>query len=184
MTILPYRGIYPKLPDSVFVAPGAAVIGDVEIGERSSIWFNTIVRGDVHYIRIGSDTNIQDNCTLHVTPQKFSLTIGNRVTVGHRVIIHGCVIEDDCLIGMGSILLDGVKIGKGSLVAAGSILTPGFQVPPDSLVMGAPAQVRKNVGEEEKAMIQRAWSHYVELAAEYRDPEDIAGQTRIKGFLG
>lgn len=184
MSTLPYRSIYPKVPDSVFIAPGASVIGDVEIGERSSIWFNTVVRGDVHYIRVGSETNVQDNCTLHVTPGKFPLVVGNRVTVGHRAIVHGCVIEDECLIGMGSIILDGVKVGKGSLIAAGSILTPGLQVPPDSLVMGAPAQIKRSVSDSEKEMIRRAWSHYIELAAEYLDPEELRGKTRIKGFLG
>ncbi len=167
MSILAYRGISPRIAENVFIAPGAWVIGDVVIGERSSIWFNTVVRGDIHYIRIGSCTNVQDNSTLHVTDPDFPVHIGDRVVIGHKAIVHGCTIEDDSMIGMGAIILDGCKIGAGSLIAAGSLLTPGFVVPPGSIVMGAPAKIKKEAGEAERAMICHSWSRYVDLGAEY-----------------
>ena len=180
MHVLPYKDIHPKLGKDVFIAQGACVIGDVAIGDRSSIWFNTVVRGDVHYIRIGSETNIQDNCTLHVTGGKFPLEVGDRVTVGHGVILHGSVVEDDCLIGMGAIILDGCKIGRGSVIAAGSLLPPGFEVPPESVVMGSPAQVKKATGEADRKLQKGSVEHYIELAADYMRPSD---SNRIKGFL-
>jgi carbonic anhydrase/acetyltransferase-like protein (isoleucine patch superfamily) len=181
--VLPYRDIFPKLADDVYLAPGAQVIGDVVIGARSSIWCNTVVRGDLHYVRIGDDTNIQDNCTLHVTAERFPLQIGNRVTVGHRAIVHGCVVEDDCMIGMGAIVMDGAKIGRGSLVAAGALVPPGFEVPPGSVVMGAPARIQKPAGEVERELIRSAAVHYVELAAEYSRPDDFNKAPHVKGFL-
>lgn len=183
-SVLPYKGVFPKIHESVFIAPGAWVIGDVEIGEGSSIWFNTVVRGDEHYIRIGTQTNVQDNCTLHVTGEKFFLEIGSRVTIGHRAVVHGCVIEDDCLIGMGATILDGARIGKGSLVAAGSVVTPGTVVPPGSLVMGAPAKVKKEMSEEEMALVRYAGEHYVHLAEEYRNPSAGRDHRKVMGFLG
>lgn len=182
MSILAYRDIWPQIAENVFVAPGAWVIGDVAIGERSSIWFNTVVRGDVHFIRIGSDTNIQDNSTLHVTAPRFPMHIGSRVIVGHKAIVHGCTVEDECMIGMGAIILDGVKIGRGSVIAAGSLIPPGFEVPPDSVVMGSPAQIRRKAGDADREMIRRSWSHYVELAAEYRNTGALR-EGRIRGFL-
>jgi carbonic anhydrase/acetyltransferase-like protein (isoleucine patch superfamily) len=181
--ILPYKGVFPKVDESVFIAPGAWVIGDVVIGERSSVWFNTIVRGDVHYIRIGSETNIQDNSVLHVTLGKFFLEIGNRVTIGHRAIVHGCIVEDDCLIGMGAVVMDGVRVGKGSLIAAGAVVTPGFEVPPGSLVMGAPAKVTKELGNTERQLIRGAVEHYIELAHDYLNPDEVDNGKRVKGFL-
>lgn len=182
--ILAYKETFPKLGKDVYIAPGAWVIGDVVIGDRTSIWFNTIVRGDVHYIRIGSETNIQDNSTLHVTEGKFPLEIGDRVTIGHRAIVHGCVVEDDCLIGMGSIIMDGAKIGSGSLVAAGSVVTPGFIVPPGSIVMGVPATVRELVGEAEQQLMRQSMLHYLQLGVDYLTPQFQHNERRIKGFLG
>jgi carbonic anhydrase/acetyltransferase-like protein (isoleucine patch superfamily) len=179
--VLPYKDAYPEIAQGVFIAPGAAIIGDVEIGERSSIWFNTVVRGDEHSIRIGSETNIQDNSTLHVTGGKFSLTVGNRVTIGHRVVVHGCVIEDDCLIGIGAIILDGARIGEGSLVAAGAVVRQGFEVPPNSLVMGVPATIKTVLSEEQQKEIREAGSHYIELASEYMNP---SSEKNVLGFLG
>ena len=167
MRILDYRGILPRIAQDAYIAPGACIIGDVVIGGRSSIWFNTVVRGDDHFIRIGSCTNVQDNSTLHVTPSLYPLHIGDRVSIGHRAVIHGATIEDDCLIGMGSIIMDGCTIGKGSVVAAGSLLPPGSEVPPESLVMGSPARIKKKAGDAERAMIEYAWASYVELAARY-----------------
>lgn len=172
----------PQIAEDVFIAPGAWVIGDVVIGEGSSIWFNTVVRGDVHYIRIGSSTCVQDNSTLHVTGPNFPIHIGDRVVIGHKAIVHGCIVEDDSMIGMGAIVLDGCKIGTGSVIAAGSVLPPGFVVPPGSVVMGAPAKIKRQAGEAERAMILQSWSHYADLAAEYFHA-GAARQGEIKGFL-
>lgn len=183
MSIMSYRDIFPQIHESVFVAPGAWVIGDVVIGERSSIWFNTVVRGDVHHIRIGADTSVQDNSTLHVTKPDFPLLIGSRVVIGHKAIVHGCVVEDDCMIGMGAIILDGAKIGAGSVIAAGALVTPGMVVPPESVVMGNPAHVKRTTGDKEKELIRRSWSHYADMAAEYRGAGAVR-LTKIKGFLG
>lgn len=170
--MLVYRGIWPRIAQDVFIAPGARVIGDVVIGERSSIWFNTVVRGDVHYIRIGSCTSVQDNSTLHVTGSRFPLHIGDRVVIGHRAIVHGCTVEDECMIGMGSIVLDGCNIGKGSVIAAGSLLPPGTEVPPGSVVMGAPGRIKRKAGDNERAMIEYGWVRYAKLAAEYLEAEN------------
>ncbi|SPF39865.1 conserved hypothetical protein [Syntrophobacter sp. SbD1] len=167
MSILAYNDILPRIGENVFIAPGAFVIGDVVIGEHSSIWFNTVVRGDVDYIRIGSFTCVQDNSTLHVTESLFPLLIGDRVLIAHKAMIHGCTIEDECFIGMGSIILDGCKVGKGSIIGAGSLLPPGLEVPPESVVMGSPARVKKKTGEKERAMIEHGWRRYVDLASDY-----------------
>lgn len=181
--LLTYKGMTPTLGDGVFIAPGAWVIGDVAIGERSSVWFNTLIRGDVHFIRIGSETNIQDNSTLHVTEGKFPLHLGDRITVGHRAIIHGCDVEDDCLVGMGAIIMDGAHIGKGSLVGAGAVVTPGTIIPPDSVVLGFPAKVVKKVGDEEKRLIVESSRHYVELAHHYLYADAGLETRRACGFL-
>ncbi|MCU0587074.1 MAG: gamma carbonic anhydrase family protein [Syntrophobacteraceae bacterium] len=181
--LLAYQGMMPQLGDDVFIAPGAWVIGDVVIGSRSSVWFNTLVRGDVHFIRIGSETNIQDNSTLHVTEGRFPLQMGDRITVGHRAIIHGCTIEDDCLIGMGAIVMDGVRVGRGSLVGAGAVITPGAVVPPDSLVLGFPARVVKTVGEAERRLIRESSLHYLDLARQYLGSDAPYDSRRACGFL-
>lgn len=165
--LLSYLNVLPTVGKDVFVAPGAWVIGDVKIGDRSSIWFNTVVRGDVHYIRIGSETNIQDNCSLHATENEFPLELGSRITVGHRSIVHGCVVEDDCLIGMGAVIMDGARIGRGSLVAAGAIVTPGTIIPPGSVVMGVPGVVCREAGEGERRLITESAKHYLRLASTY-----------------
>jgi len=184
MNILPYKGILPRLEEGVYIAPGAQVIGDVVIGKRSSIWFNTVVRGDEHYVRIGSETNVQDSCTLHVTAERFPLEIGNRVTIGHRAIVHGCIVEDDCLIGMGAIILDGARIGRGSLIAAGAVITPGFVVPPESMVMGVPGVVKKRVEEAERRLMQASVAHYLQLASDYLPPDPTLDSKKVRGFLG
>lgn len=156
-----YNGIAPKIHPSVFVAPTATIIGNVEIGEDSSIWFNVVVRGDVNPIRIGSRTNIQDNSTLHVTYQKSTLIIGSDVTVGHAAILHGCTIEDQCLIGMGARILDGALIGRHSLVAAGALIREVERIPEQSLVAGVPAIVKRSLSAEEIALIRRSADRYV-----------------------
>lgn len=182
--LLPYKGVLPQLRRDVFIAPGAWIIGDVVIGEGSSVWFNTVIRGDMHFVRIGLHTNIQDNSTLHVTGDRFPLVIGDRVTVGHRAIVHGCVVEDDCMIGMGSIVMDGAKIGSGSLVGAGAVVTPGTVVPPGSLVLGMPATPMRAVNERERDLIVNSGAHYVDLARDYLSAEWDQEAKRIRGFLG
>jgi len=151
------------LHPTAFVAPGAVVVGDVTLGERSSVWFNTVVRGDVAPISVGEETNLQDNSTVHVD-EGFPTRIGARVTVGHRSIVHGCTIEDDCLIGMGSVLLSGCRIGAGSLVGAASLVREGQVVPPGSLVLGSPARVVGEVNESHVAAIRRGSVTYAGLA--------------------
>src|ERR1700726_2001292 len=148
MSIRGYRGIMPKVAASAYIDQSAQVIGDVVVGERSSIWPNVTARGDVNTIRIGDESNIQDNSVLHCDAG-FPLLIGNRITVGHMVMLHGCTIEDECLIGIAAVVLNGAKIGKGSVIAAGAVVPEGAEVPPDSMVMGVPAKVKRKVTEDE-----------------------------------
>jgi carbonic anhydrase/acetyltransferase-like protein (isoleucine patch superfamily) len=162
------RGIAPRIAVSAYVDPSAVVIGDVAIGERSSIWPHVTVRGDTGLIRIGEESNIQDNSVLHLD-EGVPLTIGDRVTVGHAVVLHGCVIEDESLIGIGAIVLNHARIGKGSVVAAGALVPEGMQVPPGTLVMGVPAKVFRAVTEEETTRFREGCKHYVEKAALYRE---------------
>ncbi len=166
--ILEYKGISPQIDDSVFVAPGACVIGDVCVGEHSSLWFNVIVRGDVNFIRIGSRTNIQDGTVVHVTRDTHPTVIGDDVTVGHSVTLHGCTVHDGSLIGIGAIVLDGAVIGASSLVAAGSLVAPGTQVPPRSLVMGSPGRVKRPLTEEECRNMHAISGNYVQYREDYR----------------
>jgi len=160
-------GKTPILRGRVFVAETAAIIGDVEIGEQSSIWYSTVIRGDVMPIRIGARTSIQDGAVVHVTSGRYGTTIGSDCTVGHSAIVHACVVEDMCLIGMGSIILDGARIGRGSLVGAGALVTPGTDIPPGSLVIGSPAKVKRAINEREREQILFGAAHYVELSARY-----------------
>jgi carbonic anhydrase/acetyltransferase-like protein (isoleucine patch superfamily) len=162
-----HAGIHPTIGNGVFLAQTCAVIGDVVIGEESSIWYGTVVRGDVMPIRIGARTSIQDNAVIHVTSERFGTTIGNDCTVGHAAIIHACTVEDGCLIGMGSILLDGCRIGRGSLIGAGALVTPGTDIPPNSLVVGSPAKVKREVNAAEREQIRYGAFHYVELTRRY-----------------
>jgi len=163
-----YRGILPKIAASAYIDPSAQVIGDVVVGERSSIWPNVTARGDVNSIRIGDDSNIQDNSVLHCDPP-FPLEIGNRVTVGHLAMLHGCTIEDDCLIGIGAVILNGARIGKGSAIAAGAVVPEGAAVPPASMMMGVPAKVKRQLTEEERRRFDENCKHYVEAARIYKD---------------
>jgi carbonic anhydrase/acetyltransferase-like protein (isoleucine patch superfamily) len=158
----------PKVHETVFVADTALVIGDVEIGEDSSVWFGSVLRGDVNHIRIGARTNIQDMTMIHVSSKTHPTILEDEITVGHRVTLHGCHVESRCLIGIGAILLDGVRVGNNSLVAAGSLLTPGTIIPPRSLVMGAPAKVKRELTDDEIAYLDRSWRNYVELKQHYR----------------
>ena len=160
-------GKHPVLGQRVFVAETAAVIGDVEIGDDSSVWYSTVIRGDVMPIRIGARTSLQDNTVIHVTAGRYGTTIGSDCTIGHSAIIHACIVEDLCLIGMGSILLDGARIGRGSLVGAGALVTPGTDIPPGSLVIGSPAKVKRPINDKEREQIVYGAAHYVELSRRY-----------------
>ena len=162
-----YRGVSPRVASGAFVDPSAQVVGDVEIGERSSVWMNAVIRGDVHYIRIGAETNIQDGSVLHVMKDLYPLVLGDRVTVGHNVTLHGCQIENDCLIGMGAVVLNGVRIAAGSIIGAGAVVTEGTMVPPASLFLGAPARFKKQLGEEDLAVIRRYAQNYVDYTRQY-----------------
>ena len=159
--VFPYEGITPKLHSSIFLAPGSKVIGDVEMKEGSSLWFNTVVRGDVHYIKIGACTNIQDCSTLHVTNGKYPLNIGNKVTIGHSVRLHGCTLNDLCLIGIGAVLLDGSIIEENAMVAAGAVVRPGFVVPSGKLVAGVPAKIIRDLSKEEIDEFEISAERYV-----------------------
>ena len=154
------------LHPTVFVAPGAVVLGDVTLKARSSVWFNTVIRGDSDAVVVGEDTNLQDNSVVH-EDEGIPTLIGDRVTVGHRAIIHGCVIEDDCLIGMGSVVLSGARIGAGSLIGASSLVREHQTVPPGSLVVGSPARVVGPASDQHRASIRNGSAHYAELARFY-----------------
>lgn len=162
-----YNGVNPRIHETVFVAANAVVLGDVEIGVDSSIWFNAVVRGDVNSIRIGARTNIQDASVLHVTSGRWDLKIGDDVTVGHAAILHGCTVGDCSLIGMGARVLDGAKIGDHCLVAAGSLVREGKSVPDHSLVAGVPAVVKRTLEPEEIEKIKRSAEHYVAYKNDY-----------------
>ena len=158
---------HPKIAASAYIEESAQIIGDVVIGPDSSVWFNAVVRGDVHSIRIGRESNVQDLCVLHGYKDRFAVTLGDRVTVAHSVTLHGCTIEDDCLIGIGAVVLNGARVGRGSLVAAGAVVPEGMEIPPGSLVMGLPARVKRSVNAEETAMIARHAANYVRYKEQY-----------------
>lgn len=167
-----FKDKFPRIRETAFVTQDAIIIGDVEIGEDASIWFGSIVRGDVNYIRIGDNTNIQDGTVIHVSSRTHPTVLEERITVGHRVTLHGCHVESGCLIGIGAILMDGVRVGANSLVGAGSLLTPGTQIPPNSLVIGSPARVKRELTEDELAFLDRSWRNYVELKRIYETADD------------
>lgn len=166
-----FRGVSPQAAESAYIDPSAQVIGDVVIGERSSVWPNTTIRGDVNYIRVGEETNIQDNAVLHVETATWPLTLGDRVSVGHSATLHGCVIEDDCLIGVGAVVLNGARVGRGSVVAAGALVPEGMQVPPGSVAMGVPAKVKREVTGEERKRFRTSAERYVNLRMIYKEEQ-------------
>ena len=172
--IRPFRGTRPQIHPTAFIEESAQVIGDVRIGEQSSVWFNAVVRGDVFYIRIGDRTNIQDGTVVHVTNGTHATVLEDEVTVGHNVTLHGCHIERGCLIGMGSIVMDDVRVGAQSLVAAGALLSPGTHIPPRSLVMGAPARIKRPLTDEEIAGLDLFWKNYVEYTRIYKEEKSGA----------
>ncbi len=173
-----YKGIKPTIPASCYVDDSAQIIGDVVLGEHASVWMNAVVRGDVHEIRIGAHTNIQDNSVLHGMKQQWGVYLGEYVTVGHTVTLHGCVIEDRCLIGMGSIILNGAKIGAGSIIAAGTLIPEKTVVEPGSLWMGSPGKFRRKLEAADQEAIMRYARNYLGYKDEY-----LNGASRL-GILG
>ena len=155
---------------SVYVARGAVILGDVQIGAESSVWYNAVLRGDVAPIRVGQQTNVQDLCLLHAD-DGFPCVLGNRVTLGHAAIVHGATVEDDCLIGMRAVVMNGARIGQGSIVAVGAVVVEGTEVPPGSIVMGTPAKVKRAANDEDQEHIRHAASHYVAAAKSARDSD-------------
>ena len=164
-----FQNLQPKIHESAFIAEDAVLIGDVEIGENSSVWYGSILRGDVNYIRIGARTNVQDACVIHVSSRTHPTVLEDEITLGHRVTLHGCHVETGSLIGIGAIVLDGARIGRNSLVAAGSLVTPGTQIPPRSLVMGSPAKVKRELSDDEVKDLEKFWRNYVSLGEIYRE---------------
>ena len=169
-----FRGLHPQIHPTAYIEESAQIIGDVHIGEQSSVWFNATVRGDVFYIRIGNRTNIQDGTVIHVSNGTHATILEDEVTVGHNVTLHGCYVERGSLIGIGAIVMDGVRVGAHSLVAAGSLLSPGTQIPPRSLVMGQPARVKRALTDEEVSGLEVFWKNYIEYTRHYMEE-------RVKG---
>lgn len=165
--ILPYKGMFPKIAPSVYIAPGAAVIGDVEIGEESSIWFNCTIRGDVHEIRIGARTNIQDGTVVHVTADRFGCYIGSDVLIGHGAIIHACTLEDKSFVGMGATVLDGAVVESGAMVAAGALVPPGKRVLAGEVWAGNPAKKMRDYTPKDAAALEHGVQHYRGVGAEF-----------------
>jgi carbonic anhydrase/acetyltransferase-like protein (isoleucine patch superfamily) len=172
--VRPYGGKAPRLHPSVWIADGATVLGDVEIGEGGSIWYGSVVRGDVNSIRIGARTNVQDASVVHVTTDTHPTRLGDDVTVGHRVVLHGCTVEDGALVGIGAVVLDGAIVGREALVGAGALVPPGMKVPPRTLVMGSPARVVRPLEDAEVAAILATTRRYVEYAARHRAEARVA----------
>jgi len=169
--IKPFRGVHPQIHPTAFVEESAQVIGDVHLGEDSSIWFNTVVRGDIHYIRIGNRSNVQDNSVIHVRNGTHPAILEDEVTVGHSVTLHGCYVEQGALIGIGSIVLDDARVGAYSIVAAGAVVSPGTVIPPRSLVMGLPGKVKRELTDEEVEQLSVFWKSYVEYTKVYKAEE-------------
>lgn len=164
-----YQGVAPRIADSCYIDESAQIIGDVEIGERSSVWMNAVVRGDVYAIRIGQNSNVQDCCVLHGMRNKYGVVVGDWVTVGHSVTLHGCTVEDRCLIGMGAVILNNARIGSGSIIAAGTVIPENTVVEPNSLWMGVPGKFRKSIADEAtQEMILRYAKNYLDYSEQYR----------------
>lgn len=163
-TILPVKGKLPLIPENCWLAPNSTVVGDVEMGNDCTVWFNAVIRGDVNSIRMGNQVNIQDGAVIHCTYQKTQTILGNHVSVGHNAILHGCVVEDEVLIGMGAIVMDGVHIGKNSIIGAGAIVTQNTVIPPGTVWVGNPAKYLKDVSETAGEVFMRTSNNYVTYA--------------------
>lgn len=167
MPAYPYRGRTPRLGKRVFLAPTAELTGDIEVGDDASFWFHTVARGDVHWVKIGARTNIQDGAVLHVTHETHPLVVGDGVVVGHQAVLHGCTVEDGALIGIGARVLDGAVVEGGAQVGAGAVVAPGTRVPAGHLVLGIPARVHRELTDDERAKIAAIVDRYVRLKDEY-----------------
>ena len=163
-----WGGKTPRLADSVWVAEGAVIVGDVEIGPESSVWFGAVVRGDVNHVRVGARTNLQDYAVLHVTSRTHPTIVGDDVTVGHRATLHGCRVKDRCLVGIGAVVMDGAVVGEDAMVGAGSLVPPGMVVPPGMLALGSPAKVKRALTREEIEYFRQSAASYAGYADEYR----------------
>lgn len=170
--LIPYMGFVPKIHPSVFVAQGAVLLGDVEIAADSSVWFNVVIRGDVHWIRVGERTNIQDLAMLHCTYKKNPLSIGNDVTIGHHAMLHGCTIGNSVLVGMNATVLDRAVVEPYSMIAAGSVVREGFVVPEGHLVAGVPAKVVRPLTNEERAFLDQSAKNYIFYVSTFRNPKE------------
>lgn len=168
MPIHPFRGHTPKLGERVWLAPSAVITGDIELGDDVSFWFNTVARGDVHWIRVGAGTNVQDGAVLHVSDGVFPLSIGSGVVIGHNAIVHGCTLEDGVLVGMGAQVLDGAVVEEGAQIAAGAVVSPGTRIPARHMAMGVPARVKRPLTEDELAANRAVRDRYIGLKEEYR----------------
>jgi carbonic anhydrase/acetyltransferase-like protein (isoleucine patch superfamily) len=162
-----YQGFMPVVPSTCYIDASAQVIGNVTLGEHSSVWMNAVVRGDVHAIRIGSGSNIQDCAVLHGMRDRYPVIVGDMVTIGHNATVHGCVLEDEVLIGIGAIILNNARVGTGSIIAAGAVVPEGMLVPPRSLVLGIPAKVSRELGEWDRDLILRYAKNYVDYTKIY-----------------
>ena len=165
--IASYKGVFPRIAESAFIAASADLIGEVEIHRNASIWFQVVLRGDIGPIRVGRHSNIQDGSVLH-SVTGVPVNVGEWVTVGHRAILHGCTVEDHCLVGMGAIVLNGVRVGEGSIVAAGALVLEDTVIPPGSLYVGVPAKLRRPLNDEDRAFIDAHAGHYLEYKEIYR----------------
>jgi carbonic anhydrase/acetyltransferase-like protein (isoleucine patch superfamily) len=169
MTVRAFKGHTPRIHPSCFIEDSAQIIGDVVVGEESSVWFNTVIRGDVHSIRIGRRTNVQDLCLIHVSKDRFSTTLGDEVTVGHHVTLHGCTVGSRVLVGMGAVLMDGVEVGDDCLIAGGALLVPGTKIPSGMLAVGSPAKAKRALTDAERAWLRESAANYVSYGRTYRE---------------
>lgn len=175
--IFPHHGKWPEIHETAFIAPSSDLIGEVSIGELSSVWFQVVIRGDVNWIKIGARTNIQDHSMLHVTRKKFPLTVGSDVTIGHRVTLHGCTLKDRILVGMGAIIMDNAVIEDDCVIGAGALVTQGMHIPAGSLVIGSPARVKRPLNAEELAFLKQSAANYVGDLSEYK--RSVRGPSRM-----
>lgn len=182
--LLPHEGRWPRPDPEAWIAPGATLVGDVELGAGASVWYGCVLRGDVHHVRVGARTNVQDGCVLHVTRDRFPTEVGEEATLGHRAVVHGCRVGDGALVGIGAVVLDGAEIGEGALVGAGAVVTPGTRVPPRSLVLGTPARVVRELEDAERTSQRERALRYVETAREHARAIASAWPARKEGAAG
>lgn len=179
-----YQGRTPKISSNCYVDVSAQLIGDVTLGERSSVWMNAVLRGDVHSIRVGNNSNVQDCCVLHGQRNLYSVTVGDWVTIGHNATVHGCIVEDGCLIGMGVRILNNCRIGEGSIIAAGAVVPEGTVVPARSLWAGVPAKMRRELGEDDQKLIRQYAQNYLDYVEIYLSDGAVSGPLETAGDYG